>query len=178
MKKIVFILITVTMLFTACNSEPSAKHDFLNVDFGMSTIELLEIEGEPDMEIPPRSSNVNITRYWYNNKTVWEMQDVFLVFAVDENGVCQMGAEFQSNYSDNKSYLTEYETIKKKLISEWGEPVETIEEENTFKHICSWGNKFLVLYRKDDDSVEFYAVGYRQDYLENNPWTTEAWTTE
>ena len=50
MKKIVFVLIAVTMLFTACNSnsEPSAKHDFLNVDFGISTIELLEIEGEPD----------------------------------------------------------------------------------------------------------------------------------
>lgn len=180
MKKIVFVLIVVTMLFTACNSnsKPSAKHDFLNVDFGMSTIELLEIEGEPDSEISsPPSSKKNISTYLYDGKNVWGMQDVTISYSVDENGVVAAYVGFSNTYSDNKSYLTEFEAVKKKLISEWGEPVETIEDENTFKHICSWGNKFLVLYRKDNSMI-FHVEGYRQDYFENSPWTTEEWTTE
>lgn len=178
MKKILFILIAVTMLFTACNSKPSAKEDFLKVNLGMSTIELLDIFGEPDREIPPSSSGENITFYWYNNRTAFDMQNVRLSFAVDENGVCQMGAGFQTNYSDNKSYLTEYEAIKKKLLSEWGEPIETTENENNFKYICDWENKFLVLYRKEDNSVDFFVSAYTQDYLDKNSWITEAWTTE
>lgn len=179
MKKIVLILIAVTMIFTACNSntEPEAKHDFLNVDFGMSTIELLEIEGEPNREFPP-SSEENVTIYWYSNKNVWGIQDVTLIYSIDENGIDTMAANFHSNYSDNKSYLTEYETVKKNLISEWGEPIETIENETPFKHICSWENKFLELYRRDDNSMSFRVSAYRQDYLENNPQVTEAWTTE
>ena len=180
MKKIVFILIAVTMLFTACNSnpEPSTKEDFLKVDLGMSTIELLDIFGEPDREILPLPDGNNITFYWYNNRTAFDMQDVHLSFAVDENGVCSTAANFHSNYSDNKSYLTEYEAVKKKVVSEWGDPIETTEDENNFKYICDWGNKFLVLYRKEDNSVVFYVSAYTQDYLEKNSWIKEAWTTE
>lgn len=180
MKKIVFILIAITMLFTACgsNAEPAAKHDFLNVDFGMSTIELLEIEGEADREFPPSPSGENVTIYWYKNKTVWGMQDVTLTYSIDENGVDTMGAVFHSNYSDNKSYLSEYNTVKKNLISEWGEPTEIIEKEDNFMNICSWGNKFLELYRNEDNSVIFQVAAYRQDYLDSHPNVTEAWTTE
>lgn len=178
MKKIVFILIAITMLFTACNSKPSAKEDFLKANLGMSTIELFDIFGEPDREIPPLTDGNNITVYWYNNRTAFEMQNVLLTFSVDESGVCSMAANFHSNYSDNKSYLTEFEAVKKQLISEWGEPVETIENESPFKHICSWGNKFLELYRRDDNSVTFHVSVYRSEYLEDNPWVTEAWATE
>lgn len=178
MKKILFILIAVTMLFTACNSKPSAKEDFLKVNLGMSTIELLDIFGEPDREILPLPDGNNITFYWYNNRVAFGMQDVHLSFAVDENGVCQMSADFHSNYSDNKSYLTEYDAVKKNLISEWGEPMDTIDDENSFKYICDWGNKFLVLYRKEDNSVDFFVSAYTQDYLDKNSWITEAWTTE
>lgn len=174
MKKIVFILIAVTMLFTACNSKPSAKEDFLKVDLGMSTIELFDIFGEPDTELPARTTTI----YWYNDRTAFDMQDVFLAFAVDENGVNSMGAMFHSNYSDNKSYLIEYDSVKKKLISEWGKPIEIIEKEDSFMNICSWGNKFLELYRKEDNSVIFQVSAYRQDYLDSHPNVTEAWTTE
>ena len=179
MKKIVFILIAVTMLFTACNSnsEPSEKHDFINVDFGMSTIELLEIEGEPYKEIPP-SSNNNISTYWYNGKSVWGMSNVSTLYFIDENGVNSTVAVFNSSYSDNKSYLTEYDTVKKNLISEWGEPIEIIEKEDSFMNICSWGNKFLELYRNDTNSVIFQVTAYRQDYFDSHPHVTEAWTTE
>ena len=176
MKKIVFILIAVTMLFTACNSQPSAKHDFLNVDFGMSTIELLEIEGEPDGDFLPSTSGT--TRYSYKNRTAFGMQNVFLAYAVDENGVYQMGAVFHSSYSDNKSYLTEYDIVKKNLISEWGEPIEIIEKEDSLMNICSWGNKFLELYRREDNVVIFQVTAYRQDYFDSHPFVTEAWTTE
>lgn len=178
MKKIVFILFAVTMLFTACNSEPSAKEDFLKVDLGMSTIELFDILGEPDTELPARTSNANLTIYWYDDRTAFDMQDVFLAFSVDENGIDTMGAVFHSSYSDNKSYLTEYETVKKKLISEWGKPIETIEKEDSFMNICSWGNKFLELYRREDNVVIFQVTAYRQDYLDSHPNVTEAWTTE
>lgn len=179
MKKIIFILIAVTMLFSACNSnsEPSAKHDFFNVDFGMSTIELLEIEGEPYKEIPP-SSDSNISVYWYTDKSVCGMSGVSPMYFIDENGINSMVVVFHSNYSDNKSYLTEYDTVKKNLISEWGEPIETIDRDDSFMHICSWGNKFLELYRRDDNSVTFQVTAYRQDYLDSHPNVTEAWTTE
>lgn len=178
MKKTVLILISVVMLFTACNSnaEPSAKHDFLNVDFGMGTIELLEIEGEPDREIPISDKNTSV--YWYNGKSVWGMSDVSTLYFIDENGVNSMNAVFNSGYSDNKSYLTEYDAVKKNLISEWGEPIEIIEDDDNFKHICGWGNKFLELYRNDTNSVIFQVTAYRQDYFDSHPHVTEAWTTE
>ena len=63
MKKIMFILIAVTMLFTACNSTVE-HHDFRNIDFGMGSIELLEIEGEPDFDSPADSPN-DIALYDY-----------------------------------------------------------------------------------------------------------------
>ena len=106
------------------------------------------------------------------------MSNVSTLYFIDENGVNSMVAVFNNSYSDNKSYLAEYDTVKEKLISEWGDPIEIIEKEDNFMNICSWGNKFLELYRNDTNSVIFQVTAYRQDYFDSHPHVTEAWTTE
>ncbi len=176
MKKMVFVFITAVMLFSSCssNSEPSAKRDFFNVDFGMSTIELFDIEGKPDKEHP----NAKISMYNYFNRVFLGMPNSTMSYLVDKNGVLSGSVGFNNVYSDNKSYITEYENVKEKLISEWGDPIETIDNEDSFMHICSWGNKFLELYRKDDNSVIFSVSAYRQEYIDDNAWVTEAWTNQ
>ena len=94
MKKIVVILIAVTMLFTACssNSASSSKHDFRDVDFGMSTIELFEIEGEPDDEI----TGDDLSIYYYNNREAFGVENAMLQYHVDKNGVGLVNVTFQN----------------------------------------------------------------------------------
>lgn len=165
MKKIVLILIAVTMLFTACNSNASAaKHDFRDVDFGMSTIELFEIEGEPDDEF----TGYHLARYNYNNKKIFGIQNVAIEYIIYENGVGGAEATFQNEYADNKSYITEYNTVKKNLISTWGEPEKITEDEVEFNFHCSWdsGKKQLNLNKDSEDDIIFRVVAYSPDYLE------------
>lgn len=162
MKKIVVILIAVTMLFTACNSNSasSSKHDFRDVDFGMSTIELFEIEGEPDDEL---SSDDRVT-YSYNNKEAFGVKNVNLKYWVDKNGVVLAYAIFQNEYADNKSYITEYNTVKKNLIAALGEPESIVEDETEFNFRCTWENQLLTLNRNSNDSVFFQVVAHSPNF--------------
>lgn len=164
MKKIVFILIAVTMLFTSCNSysSSSAKHDFRNIDFGMSTIELFEIEGEPDDEV-----TLGIAVYYYENREAFGLNNVELQYHIDENGIGWANANFQNEYADNKSYITEYNTVKKNLISAWGEPEKTTEDETEFNFRCSWdsGKKQLYLNRNSEGNVIFKVDAFSPEYL-------------
>lgn len=166
MKKIVVILIAVTMLFTACssNSASSSKHDFRDVDFGMSTIELFEIEGEPDDEI----TGDDLSIYYYNNREAFGVENAMLQYHVDKNGVGLVNVTFQNEYSDDKSYITEYNTVKKNLITAWGEPESITENEDEFKFNCTWENKSLSL-NKNSEGKAFLSVGASSiEYLESS----------
>lgn len=165
MKKIVLILIAVTMLFTACNSNASAaKHDFRDVDFGMSTIELFEIEGEPDDE----HIYGNYADYSYENREAFGVKNAVIEYNIYEKGVGGVAAVFQNEYADNKSYITEYNTVKKNLISAWGEPEKITEDEAEFNFHCSWdsGKKQLNLNKDSEDDIIFRVEAYSPDYLE------------
>lgn len=167
MKKIVVILIAVTMLFTACNSNSasSSKHDFRDVDFGMSTIELFEIEGEPDDEITH-----GIAWYFYKNREAFGLNNVELQYHVDENGVGWAHANFQNEYADNKSYIMEYNTVKENLISAWGEPEKIDEDEEKFDFICTWdtGYKQLSLNKNSEGNVVFTADAFSPEYIKSS----------
>lgn len=179
MKKMLVTLFSSIIIFCACNSNTSTveHHDFFNIDFGMSTVELLEIEGEPYKEI--KIDNKSMTAYWYKDRNILGTENAGLQYFVDENGIASAYVTFGSKYSDNKSYVIEYNTVKQNLISEWGEPIEIMENEADFKYFCSWGNKFLELYKNEGDSSPvFWVEGFRSDYLEGNPQVTENWTTE
>lgn len=164
MKKIVLILIAVTMLFTACNSntEPTAKHDFRDVDFGMSTIELLEIEGKPDDE----HQYDDLAVYVYENREAFGVENALLQYQIDKSGVGWANVTFQNEYADNKSYITEYNIVKKNLIAVWGEPESTIENEDEFKFSCTWGHKSLSLNRNSEDKAFISVTACSNDYLE------------
>lgn len=163
MKKIVFTLVTAIMLFTACNSTVE-HHDFRGIDFGMSSIELLEIEGEPHVEFP---ANDDVHVYNYDNRQSFGIDNAYLVYYVDINGVASAYAMYTNKYPDNKSYLIEYQTIKENLIAEWGNPIEVSESEEDFNYLCSWGTKFLEMYRDEDNAVKLQVRAYRPDYYES-----------
>lgn len=164
MKKIMFVLIAVTMLFTACKST-AEHHDFRNIDFGMGSIELLEIEGEPYVEFPANDDGIHI--YNYDNRQSFGIDNAYLVYYVDINGVASAYAMYTNKYADNKSYLTEYQTIKENLIAEWGKPTEVSESEDDFNYLCSWGTKFLEMYRDENNAVKLQVRAYRPDYYES-----------
>lgn len=163
MKKIVVILIAVTMLFTACNSNSasSSKHDFRDVDFGMSTIELFEIEGEPDDEI----TGDDLSIYYYNNREVFGVENAILQYQIDKNGVGWAQAAFQNEYADDKSYITEYNTVKKNLIATWGEPDNITENEDEFKFNCTWGNNSLTLNKVSGNKSFLRVTACSTEYL-------------
>lgn len=161
MKKIMLVLIAVTMLFTACNST-AEHHDFRNIDFGMGSIELLEIEGKPDFDSPG-----DIALYDYFEREAFGVENATLAYYVDINGVGGAYAVYNNKYTDNKSYLIEYQTIKENLINEWGKPTEVSESEDDFNYSCSWGTKFLEMYRDEDNAVKLQVRAYRPDYYES-----------
>lgn len=163
MKKIMFVLIALTMLFTACHSTVE-RHDFRNIDFGMGSIELLEIEGEPDVEFP---ANDDVYVYNYDKKQSFGIDNAYLVYYADINGVASAYAIYTNEHPDNKSYLIEYQTIKENLIADWGKPAEVSESEDDFNYLCSWGTKFLEMYRDEDNAVKLQVRAYRPDYYES-----------
>lgn len=163
MKKIVVILISFVMILSACSS--NKKHDFINVDFGLSSIELIETEGKPDVEFPISD---DITLYSYLNREAFGVGNATIAYYVDINGVGGANVVYNSEYPDNKSYLLEYQTIKENLIDEWGKPTEVSESEDDFNYLCSWGIKSLELYRDEDNFVIFKIRAYQQDYYESH----------
>lgn len=161
MKKIVIMLISFVVFLSACSS--NKKHDFINVDFGISSLELIETEGEPDVEFP---TSDDVTLYSYFNREAFGVGNATLGYYVDINGVGGANVVYNNQYPDNKSYLLEYQTIKENLIDEWGKPIEVSESEDDFNYSCSWGTKFLELYRDEDNSVILKVRAYQQEYYE------------
>ncbi len=129
MKKAVIILslIMSMMIFSSCNTK-NQKHDFRNVDFGMSSIELIEIEGEPDDDL----IGDDLSIYYYKDREAFGVKNALIEYHIDKNGIGWVSANFQNEYADDKSYITEYNTIKKNLIAAWGEPDSITENENEF----------------------------------------------
>jgi len=165
MKKIVIIL-TVIMsiaMFASCSKNTAAeKHDFRNVDFGMSTIELFEIEGEPDDDL----IGDDLSIYYYKDREAFGVKNALIEYHIDKNGIGWVSANFQNEYADDKSYITEYNTIKKNLIAVWGEPDSITENENEFNFRCTWENKSLSLNRNSEDKAFLSVVACSSTYLD------------
>lgn len=159
MKKTVIILsfIMSMIMFASCgNNTTSEKHDFLNIDIGMSTIELFEIEGKPDSEI----SSAPIASYCYYSREAFGVANADITYFVDEDGITGAMAVYKNTYADNKSYQIEYQTIKENLITEWGEPTNIAENDEEFNYSCGWDNKYLDMYREEDNSVKLWVRIY------------------
>ena len=164
MKKILIVLsLIMSMVMLASCSDNSQKHDFRNVDFGMSSIELLEIEGNPDFELPADDISV----YDYYNREAFGISNANIAYYVDLDGIGSAYAVYNNTYTDNKSYQIEYQTIKNNLIAEWGKPITVSENDEEFNYSCSWDTKFLEMYKEEDNSVKLWVRAYRQDYLES-----------
>ena len=163
MKKAVIILslIMSMMIFSSCNTK-NQKHDFRNVDFGMSSIELIEIEGEPDDDL----IGDDLSIYYYKDREAFGVKNALIEYHIDKNGIGWVSANFQNEYSDDKSYITEYNTIKKNLIAAWGEPDSITENENEFNFRCTWENKSLSLNRNSENEAFLGVVACSSDYLE------------
>lgn len=156
MKKIFVILSLVMSLavFASCGTKASAeKHDFRNVDFGMSTVELFEIEGDPDSEL----SLDSMVTYYYNNREVFGVSNADIAYFVDVDGVTGAYVDYQNTYVDNKSYQIEYQTIKKNLIDELGNPVSISENDEEFNYSCSWDTIVLEMYKKENNTVKLWV---------------------
>lgn len=156
MKKI-FVILSLVMslaLFSSCGADTAAeKHDFRNVDFGMSTVELFEVEGNPDSEL----SLDSMVTYYYNNREVFGVSNADIAYFVDVDGVTGAYADYKNTYVDNKSYQTEYQTIKKNLIAELGNPVSVSENDEEFNYSCSWDAIVLEMYKKEDSTVKLWV---------------------
>ena len=183
MKKIFILLISAMVVFSACNSNSSnsKQHDFFDVDFGMPFDEVLKMKGEPDRQ----SDDPKWSYCFYNNQEMLGMSHVTLSYQADKNGIVICGANFFGNsdgdFDDDASYQSGYNSLKEILISEWGEPIQLIENDTDFKYFCSWGNKFLKLHKREiegDILVTLSINAYRPDYLEENAWVTEDFATE
>lgn len=158
MKKIIIVLSLAMSLFmlASCSSginTSAEKHDFRNVDFGMTVAELIAAEGEPDQQI---SDDI----YTYFDREVYGIPHTTLTYYIDENGLGSIRAEFTNNYDDDKSYIKEYNTVKENFIKEWGEPNSVSEDESRFSFNCFWNGNPLTLYKTDDGTIRFLFTAY------------------
>lgn len=159
MKKIliIFTVIMSMIMFASCGNNTAAeKHDFRNVDFGMTAAELIAAEGEPDQQLPSDEYFI----YTYLNKEVYGIPHTTLKYDIDEDSLWQIRAEFTNTYDDDKSYIKEYSTIKENLIKEWGEPDYISEDDSQVKMRCRWGQSSLELIKKDDNTIKFEFKSY------------------
>lgn len=116
MKKIFLIALTAVMIFTACSSN-KAIHDFVSVDFGMSTIEVIDAFGEPD-----KSSSIEDGMLFYYDKTVFGVANTHVAYTIKENGLAFVFCAYLNQYADLKSYQQEADIIKQNMIIAYGEP--------------------------------------------------------
>ncbi len=162
MKKILIILpIIISMvIFVSCGNNTAAeKHDFRNVDFGMTAAELIAAEGEPDQQL----SN---DMYTYLDREVYGIPHTTLKYEIDESGLWSIRAIFTNEYSDDKQYIAEYNIIKENLIKEWGEPDLVSEDESQFRYKCFWNHNPLVLSKADDGKIMFQFTAWSPDFYE------------
>ena len=153
MKKI-FVILSVIMsmfMFASCGDN-SQKHDFSKVDLGMSTDELIATVGEPDQKFSDM--------YTYVDKEVYGIPHTTLTYEIDDSGVCTIHATFNNQYNDDKSYIKDYNTMKKNLIKEWGEPTGISEDEAEFNFMCYWKYSGLTLSKDDDGSVRLSCLRF------------------
>lgn len=156
MKKIFIAILSAVMLMTACSSgKPS--HDFINVDFGMSTLEIIEAEGEPSVY----SSKENGLLY-YDNKTVFGVNNAQIKYRIDENGLTFIICDYQNQYADLKSYQQEAEIIKENMIAIYGEPSSQDDSsvmwdgsDNSF----GWGSFLLLMPNEESTNITITAYG-------------------
>lgn len=156
MKKILIVLSLIISIFllTSCgNGNAEEKHDFRNVDFGMTAAELIAAEGEPDQQV---SNDI----YTYLDKEVYGVSHTTLTYYIDESGLNSIRAEFTNSYNDEKSYIKDYNTIKENLIKEWGEPDLVSEDESQFRLKCFWDSDPLTLYKADDGTIKLIFTAY------------------
>lgn len=136
MKKLSFILIAVVMLsFCACGE----KHDFGNVDFGMTKAEVKEAEKKSQNLIEP--TEVSLKCETKIGSVLGELTYLFH----DEK---LMAIMFRSESSSD--FEKDYESLKKYLIKLYDKPDE--EEEGA----CFW--EAVILRRFDNASEVGFAV--------------------
>lgn len=162
MKKILIVLslIMSMIMFASCGSDAAAKkHDFRNVDFGMTAAELIAAEGEPDQQLSD-------DMYTYLDREVYGIPHTTLKYEIDESGLWSIRAIFTNEYSDDKQYITEYNTIKDNFTKEWGKPEVISEDESRFSFKCFWNNNPLVLSKTDDGKIMFQFTAWSPAFYE------------
>lgn len=159
MKKffVVLSLIMSMALFSSCGANTAAeKHDFRNVDFGMTAAELISAEGEPDQQLPSGTYCI----YTYLDKEVYGIPHTTLKYDIDDSSLWEIRAEFTNSYDDDSLYIKDYNTVKGNLIKEWGEPDYISEDDSQIKMRCRWGQSSLELIKKDDNTIKFELTSY------------------
>lgn len=159
MKKILIVLsliMSMIMLASCGNDAATEKHDFRNVDLGMTAAELIAAEGEPDEQLPSDTYYI----YTYLDKEVYGIPHTTLKYDIDDGSLWEVRAEFTNSYDDDSSYIKDYNTVKENLIKEWGEPDYISEDDSQVKMRCRWGQSFLELIKKDDNTIKFELTLY------------------
>ncbi|MGN0602734.1 MAG: hypothetical protein ACI4I2_02045 [Oscillospiraceae bacterium] len=164
MKKIILTIMSAVIFLTACKSIQPYTFDSINLE--MSTIEVKEMLGEPSLEFPMTSEKgTDIYLIDYENQTVFGVDNAYVSIYIDESGVMSAYAQYQNQYVDNGSYLSEYNTIKENLISTLGKPQKIQEDADNFNYRCEWSNNFLTMEKLEDGNVKLWAYVIRSDHI-------------
>lgn len=89
-----------------------------------------------------------------------------LKYEIDESGLWSIRAIFTNEYSDDKQYIAEYNTIKENFTKEWGKPEVISEDESRFSFKCFWNNNPLVLSKTDDGKIMFQFTAWSPAFYE------------
>lgn len=162
MKKIVFILIAVVMLFTACNKNSNPVEKYSGVHFGMTKDEVTKALGAPKIIDNEAGTSYeyanqkwfglkgeNSTQYIFNNDDV--LYSIMIFYKMDSS------EQYKNSYSSVKNEITSYY------------PASSVTENDYFCSISDTDFFAMIIYTEIENANYGLVVHLEQKNLATEP---------
>lgn len=147
MKKNMFVLIAVIMLFTACNKNVNPVEKYSSVNFGMTKDEVTKALGTPNT-----IDNEFVTTYEYSNQKWFSLKGVNLTQYNFNNDNLLYSVMVFYKMDNPEQYQDAYSSVKKEIANYYSE-AEITENNN----ICSISDNdfFAIIFYTEDESANY-----------------------
>lgn len=154
MKKIILIIISVVMLFTACEKSSPQQIDpseeFGGITFGMTQDEIISFLGiesniisETDYNDFDYSTAITTNSIWRMNAEFYNVSDAFITYNFDDYGKFY---KITVDYFDSKQVFSDYAIIKETVLKNY--PPKTYNP-----RIYDYGEDDLLDYNTENRSI-------------------------
>ncbi|MCH5192987.1 MAG: hypothetical protein J1F11_03430 [Oscillospiraceae bacterium] len=124
MKKFMLIIISVIMLFSACNSKSvqtqiDPAEEFDGITFGMTKDEIINFLGkEPDIIFETDDDDRDYNDIWYMHEEHFNISDVDVIYSLkrDANVLCRVDYSFPNDEYTPNQFMNDYNAVKEEIL--------------------------------------------------------------